>query len=113
MLLLSRPGPVRAPDPPLAAPLPEAAHARARGVLCGGACAGAPRVRHRPRVHLLGELLARGGHLQGGEDVGAGGGRLRLTPIVIGRGLICQRGWDDYLWMRYELINNDNINNND
>ena len=75
MLVLSRPGPVRAPDPPLAAALPEAAH------LCGGergalgACAVAPGVRHGPRVHVLGELLAGGGHLQGREDVGPGGGR--------------------------------------
>ena len=88
MLVLSRPGPVRAPDPPLDAPLPEAAHrGRARGVLGGGACAVAAGVRHRPRVHLLGELLAGGGHLQGGEDAGPSGGRSSPTLSLRAGGL--------------------------
>ena len=92
MLLLPRPGPVRAADPPLAPPLPEAAHRR-DGRERGG-CAVAPGVWHCPGVHLLGELLAGGGHFQGGEGVGPGGETRERCRTVLSGLIGCQMGWE-------------------
>ena len=91
MLLLPRPGPVRAANPPLTPPLPEAAHRRDGRER--GACPVAPGVRHGLGVHLLGELLAGGGHLQGGEGVGPSGERSPTVLSDLDVSIICQMGW--------------------